>query len=142
MSTFLFLMLFLQNGESNSFSFCSAGSVTQYYRSGAHHGGRTPALKRFFAEHYAPPKGVTGQDGYIRIRFVINCEGKTGLFEMLESDFDYQPKKFHPGVAQQLFELTRLIDDWDPGVCGEKRCDSSMFITFKLKEGRIEELLP
>lgn len=88
------------------------------------------------------PTKLEGESGYLTYRFVINCEGKAGWFVTEEADLDFQKKKFSNVSKQHLFEVLKSEKEWKPlAIWGESR-DAYTYITFKLKNGEIIEILP
>jgi hypothetical protein len=80
--------------------------------------------------------------GYLNIRFVINCKGKTGRYIVHENDLDLNPKTFNPDLKEQLFGLTKQLKKWNPVIFQEQPQDSYMYISYRIKNGQIIEILP
>ena len=137
----LLAALILQDPQQE-FRPCDSLAITEYYRADTHYRGGMRAIRLFFRTHYQPPAEAAGQSGYVRIRFVVNCKGETGRFDVLEMNRDYQAVCFQPSVSEQLLALTRELDAWEAGEFRGKTVDSFMFLTFKLKDGAIQDILP
>ncbi len=78
------------------------------------------------------------ESGWIRIRFLVNCQGKAGRFRMIQSDFDYQEKEFDERIVTQLLAITKNIQYWQ----GFEPVDYYMYLIFKMKDSKIIEILP
>jgi len=98
------------------------------------------SLRRYFYKNY-DHQGITDQSGYITIRFVVNCEGKVGLFEVRKIGADYKPKDFHPELVDQLVNLTRALNEWNAFDFNDFQYDSFTHITFKIDNGELSEIL-
>ena len=61
---------------------------------------------------------------------------------MYEVDAHYQPYKFSDSVCSQLMTLTNGLTNSQPAEYKNKIYDSYQYITFKLKKGAIECVLP
>lgn len=83
-----------------------------------------------------------GQDGFITIRFIINCEGKAGRFRIIESGFDLKPKKFDKDISNQILDITKKLDGWRPFERNEKTWDYQQYLVFKFRDGQLKEILP
>ena len=111
--------------------------------------GRKPAafeegkdmLRKYFYDRYSN-KGITNESGYIVVRFIINCKGKAGRFELLQTGFDFKKKKFSPLISEQLLELTKNLEAWKPLEFYGDRYDSFYHLSFKISNGNIKEILP
>lgn len=128
--------------DDSTFIVCNPKVVFQYYNTGSYYKQHKRAIEHYFKSRYKPALKSAEQTGYLTIRFIINCSGKTGRFRMHELDASYQPHKFDPGISSQLMKLTKELTGWQPAVYKETIYDSYQYITFKLNKGAIECVLP
>ncbi|MBA5629235.1 hypothetical protein [Moheibacter lacus] len=132
----------------NPFQTCYESSIGQYfyYELGAKYNGGLRKIKEIFAEQYKYSSETKNQDGYIRIRFVVNCEGQIGRFSIMETDDNYQPYLFDREIVKNLFFIiTKYLKDWTPGVVDKDNStqfDYYKHLTFKIKEGKLIDILP
>lgn len=85
---------------------------------------------------------LSNESGYLTFRFVINCKGATGWFITEQTDLDFNPKEFTPNTVNHLLNITASLSEWRPThVWGENR-DSYAYLTYKMNDGHIIELLP
>ncbi|MGB0177485.1 MAG: hypothetical protein ACPF9D_09985 [Owenweeksia sp.] len=103
--------------------------------------GGPKAIKKYLKDHY-PGLDLHHDSGMLTIRFIINCEGKTGHFEMFENDLDFKPTSFHPKTCEQLLEITRELRNWRANQMEGSYRDSFMYITYRIENGKITEILP
>ena len=103
--------------------------------------GEKPALMAQFKTNYRPVKGKN-QDGFIRIRFVVNCKGKAGRFRTLQSDENFQTIKFDKKVVNQILDLTKQIDNWEIVYNKNEPVDYYQYLIFKINDGELTEILP
>jgi len=111
--------------------------------------GRKPAsftfgkdsIRRYFDEQYSN-QGVINESGYITIRFIINCKGEAGRYEILQIGKDYKKKIFNQALVDHLFTLTRNLKDWNPIELRDTKFDSFIHMTFKIENGELLEILP
>ena len=128
--------------DDAGFTVCNPQVVFQYYNTESWYKQHKRAIEQYFKNKYQPTAQTDDQTGYITIRFIINCSGKTGRFRMHELDKNYQPHHFHPGISSRLMQLTKELQGWQPAAYKNKIYDSYQYITFKLKKGVIECVLP
>jgi len=117
--------------------------VFQYFNLGkgpVYRGEKIKVLNTF-KEKYKPVPGKN-QDGLIRIRFVVNCQGKAGRFRLLQSGYDYQEKVFHKKITSQLLAITKEVEGWEVLYEDETPVDYYMYLIFKIKDGHLTEILP
>jgi len=103
--------------------------------------GEKRALAETFYEYYSYPK-TQGQTGYITIRFIINCEGKTGRYRLSEMDINLKEKKFDKNITKQFMNITKKLDGWQPFVYDEKTWDYQQYLAFKIIDGELKKVLP
>ena len=82
------------------------------------------------------------ESGYLTYRFVVNCEGESGRFITEQTGLDFKKKKFNDETIDHLFQIVADQKDWQIGIVQDKTVDSYVYITFKLKDGKVIEILP
>lgn len=81
-------------------------------------------------------------EGMITYRFVINCEGMAGRFVCQAYDFDYQKMELDSLTRDHILNQLKSLEEWQPTVIrGEKR-DAYAYLTFKIKDETIIDILP
>lgn len=80
--------------------------------------------------------------GYLNIRFVINCKGETGRYVLHENDLNLIPKRFNPKLKERLFKLTTELKNWHPNVINGNKVDSYMYLSYRIEDGKITEIIP
>ena len=125
------------------FKACDPDKIIQYYHlgMGIPYKGEKAAIKFYFKENF-DPIDVPDENGYITIRFIVNCQGKTGRFRTTEMDLEYNKKSFPSSISNQIKELTYGLNEWLPGERGEKMYDYYQHLIFKIRNGDIVEIMP
>lgn len=127
-----------------NFEVCNGGDIVQYYydRVQNRNSRNKQEMLAYFLKHYNYPVNLN-ENGYIRIRFVVNCKRETGRFSIQEMDRSYKEKRFPLEITQQLFDLVSQLDGWLPNKEGQNDSgDYYIHIGFKIKNGQIDEILP
>ncbi|MDX1754292.1 MAG: hypothetical protein R3259_13955 [Salinimicrobium sediminis] len=73
---------------------------------------------------------------------MVNCEGKADRFRILQADKDYNEIEFDERITNQLLEITKGIESWKVMYGHEIPVDYYFYLIFKIKNGRITEILP
>jgi hypothetical protein len=81
-------------------------------------------------------------DGYVRIRFIVNCKGESGRFRVLTSDLQFREMKMHSSTTEPLLKACKDIKGWKPLVYNDMARDYYQYLTFKLVDGKLKEILP
>lgn len=103
--------------------------------------GEKPTITEHYKANYTPVKGKN-QYGLIRIRFVVNCEGKAGRFRALQSDEHYQPIEFDRKVLKKLVDITKQVESWEIIYHNNEPIDYYQYLIFKINDGELTEILP
>lgn len=102
--------------------------------------GEKKALDRFIKTRFKKTK--TTDNGYVRVRFVVNCKGETGRFRLLVSDLQFKEASLSKELTSQLMEITKGIKGWQIIYHEGKNRDYYQYLTFKIVNGEIKEILP
>ncbi len=83
-------------------------------------------------------------NGFITARFIVNCYGERGEYEILEMDNKYQKTKFEQAITNKILGYVKSVNIWQKGISksDSQAQDYSAFITFKFENGKITEILP
>ncbi len=87
-------------------------------------------------------KKLFQESGYLTYRFVLNCKGEAGWFTTEQADLKFNKKSFNPETVAHLLEIVSSQKDWLVTENNQGALDSYVYITFKLQDGKIIELLP
>lgn len=81
-------------------------------------------------------------NGYITIRFLVNCEGKTGLFRIQQMNENYTEENFDKDFVNKLLNFTKSLDGWIPKEIQGTKLDYYQYLTYKITDGKVSEILP
>ncbi|RIV27459.1 hypothetical protein DYU11_03900 [Fibrisoma montanum] len=141
----------LKAGEScqpKGFQLCNSYAYLPFhlYPYYTYRRGRLHAIRQVVEREYKPIS-LPGQSGLIRFRFMINCMGEAGRFEVLEVDEEYKTSQFDIRITSQLVDICRnKLTDWEAGhpngYPDSPAADTVCLLTFRLKDGMITEIFP
>lgn len=146
--TWAMILLFslnIQNPEMEEFNTCRQYryGIPQYYQVGTSYEGGLWAIKKIAEREYIVPDKIKIGSGYLTVRFVVNCRGETGLFEIMECDKAFNKIEFDREVKDQILAIAKNLSEWIPGKLQDgTMVDSYKFLTFILKEGLILDIVP
>ena len=125
---------FKKCGEGQSYSF-------QYYSiDGFQYKGEKIAIQNDLQKlHISGDKSL---NIYITIRFIVNCEGKTGMFKMQGMDFNYKEIPLDKKLGEQLLNFTKSLKGWVPKKIQNHQIDYYQYLTYKIENGKVSEILP
>lgn len=82
------------------------------------------------------------ESGYLTFRFVVNCKRQIGRLVTEMADLAYNDKVFNKNTIDHLAGVLMKLDAWKGNTIRGKEVDAFTYITFKLKDGEIIEILP
>ena len=130
--------------DDKNFKICTnETNIPQYYNfgNGLQYKGEKIAIDKYFEKNFKG-KSQKNETGLLTIRFIVNCEGKTGRFRIEGMDSNYQLKKFDEALENQILKLTKQMDGWIVGELQGQKLDYYQYLTFKLEGGQIIEIMP
>lgn len=80
--------------------------------------------------------------GYLNFRFLVNCKGEPGWFNTIQVDKDYEPTQFTEAMVAQLLQLTAQPVNWNKLNYKDEPFDYYMYVSYKIENGEISEILP
>jgi hypothetical protein len=129
--------------DDPNFNVCDENKVFQYYNfgKGLRYEGEKSAINQYFKDK-ANLRERQGETGFLTIRFIVNCEGKTGRFRIQGMDANYKEKQFEKGLVDELLSLTRQLDGWIVARDDKNRFDYYQYLTIKIENGKLIEIMP
>jgi len=132
--------------DKSEFKICNEDLIKEYYIRGSYD---TPpsykeekrGIETEILSQYSYPKEPT-QNGYVTIRFIVNCKGETGRFRMEEMDMDFKSIQFDSKITDQLLSIVKGLKKWIPRSSGERTYDFYQYLSFKIQNGQIEKIMP
>ncbi len=126
----------------NPFLYENARYSWYFYKYTSFEGGLY-ALRKVFNDRYQIPR--TNRDelsGHIRVQFVVNCEGKVGMFEAKGMDMNFKETSDLDMLVQQIVTILESSGTWIPGTSGNYEVDTYKYLIFKIRNGEIDEIYP
>jgi hypothetical protein len=82
--------------------------------------------------------------GYITLRFVVNYDGKTSYYRVMQTDEKYQETHFDKRFVQDLYDFTQSLEPWTKCFHPETKepLNYKAFISFKIKDGKVINIIP
>jgi len=111
-----------------------------HFDKGFQYEGEKTALLKEFKDKFTP---INNKDnGYIRIRFIVNCKGKTGRHRVIQSDLNLKKKKHDDRVTSQILDITKNLTGWKICKTNGIARDYYQYLVFKIESGEIKSIMP
>lgn len=80
--------------------------------------------------------------GYLNFRFLVNCEGKAGWFEIIEMNLELEKTNLDDNMVNQLLNLTSNSKHWNIFNVDGAPKNYYMYVSYRIEHGEITEILP
>lgn len=117
---------------------CNQDFIYQHYDINTDYIGGKRAIKRELAGIF--PMDGLNESGLLTVRFVVNCQGKTGWYQSKMISPDLQEMDISATDLTHLYGAISELNHWLPGRAGEEPQDSYFQISFKLKKGEVLDI--
>jgi len=105
------------------------------YKSGAAN------LKKDIISNYSKDKTSQSFNGFVVIRFLINCQGKSGRYRAQALSYDFAPKKVSANFLTSSIDLIKKLDSWSKSDRKEQTTEYLKFINLRFEDGEIQHVL-
>lgn len=89
-------------------------------------------------------KKVSGESGYLTFQFLVDCSGTiVRRVKVLQTNSLYQEKSFDFEMVNKYYNFLLTLTGWQPGLTRKgTTIPYHAFITFKIKDGTLENIIP
>lgn len=128
--------------KSDNFERCS-DKIVGWFASAATYvpiyNGSKSSFRKYIQENYTQTDSLT--NGFLNLRFIINCKGEVGDMEVNQVDPNYQATEFSKELVKQITQLSSRKENWQLQKTEEPK-DYYMYLIYKIEDGKIAEILP
>ncbi len=125
----------------DTFKPCEPSYLVEYFSVNGKYPESSPKLLQKVKQTYRKPAGNL-QSGFVTIRFLINCRGEMGWFDVFQVDSHYQKYTFENSIVEQLTAFTKSLNQWKIGKWESETVNYFAYITFKFTSGEVEQIIP
>ena len=125
--------------DDESFTVCSERSTVAYYRGRPQYKEAGLSIEDLIVTHLADCPAIPGQNGYITVRFIINCEGQIGRIRLHPLDKNFNPTLF-PDLQHRLVAYLSGLGKWEPYTQDGKTYDTISHLHCKVTDGKIQKV--
>lgn len=132
--------------DEAGFKKCGAGKNApfsfQYYHGTqqfGYKGEKIAIIEKLKKENIYSEKMI---NGYITVRFLVNCEGKTGWFRLKHMNSDLKDIFLDEELENKLLKFTKSLNGWMPKEIEGLKVDYYQYLTYKIENGKVSEVLP
>ena len=126
--------------DSPDFKLCDSTRLVQSRLALSYEGGNSEIIK------YCKTKLETNNqefsyDGFVLVRFLINCNKKVGRIRMQTLDEKFLKQEGPQNLVDAIYNSVEDLDKWVFTIEKNQGKDHSKFLNFKIKNGIIESII-
>ncbi len=125
--------------DNPNFTICDSTKIKSGRNKIQYIGGRRK-LKKDIISKYLNKKKHETFNGYIVIRFLVNCEGKSGRYRAQSLNFDFSPLNPPLDLLESSIDIIKNLDNWKRSV-KDSQIEYSKYINLKIKDGNVQHIL-
>ncbi len=80
--------------------------------------------------------------GYLNFRFLVNCEGNAGWFEIIQMNLDLEETTLNKTMVDSLFTITSNPENWEIIEYYDAPRNYYMYISYRIENGKVTEIIP
>ena len=133
---------FNKNIDNINFVICDELNIEEYYQVNPSYKEGIISIREYFYKQKNILNKLCKKDGYIIVRFVINCQGETDRYRSNFMSFEYiEDLKVNLELQNTIIILIREMGFWNAGKYGNKSYDSYQHIKFIFKDNNLIDVL-
>ncbi|MFK7952973.1 MAG: hypothetical protein AB8B73_09020 [Ekhidna sp.] len=133
-------ILFNPDLDNPNFKICDSTNISTSRRGLIYLGGNG-SVENAIKQSFVFEPSFQSFNGFITIRFIVNCELESDRFRAESMDYYFVEKDCPKELENHLLQITRGLDEWTYSSPKHEVLDHAKYLNFKIKEGRIENVL-
>lgn len=130
--------------QDGNFELGTDSTIFQYHNDGLSvlYRGEQPALHQALRQQLAGKMLDKQFDGLVRIRFVVNKQGQSGMFRSLVCNSEGIETSIDPASLQTLLLAVKAADGWQAKSINGQPVHYYQYVLFRLQGGEVIQILP
>lgn len=128
--------------DNSDFKVCDELNIEEYYQVNPIYGEGMPSIKKYISSYQKELEALCKNDGYVIVRFVINCQGQTDRYRTRFMLLNYtEANTINADLQKKIIQLLRNMGNWTPGKYDGKNYDCYQHIKFLFKNSQLVDVL-
>jgi hypothetical protein len=130
--------------KDGKFELGADSTIFQYHNDGLGvlYQGEQPALHQALRQQLAGKMLDKQFDGLVRIRFVVNKQGQSGMFRSLVCNSEGIETSIDPASLQTLLLAVKAADGWQAKSIHGEPVHYYQYVLFRLQGGEVTQIFP
>ncbi|HZV68659.1 MAG TPA: hypothetical protein VFG10_03915 [Saprospiraceae bacterium] len=128
--------------DNSNFKVCDELNIEEYYQVNPSYGEGMSSIRKYIFPHQKVLESLCEKDGYVIVRFVINCLGQTDRYRTKFMSLNYtNENSVNAELQKAIIQLTRNMGNWTPGQYDGKAYDCYQHLKFLFKNSQLVDVL-
>lgn len=128
--------------DNPNFKVCDELNIEEYYQVNPSYGEGIPSIRKYVSTHQKLLESLCEKDGYVIVRFVINCQGQTDRYRSKFMTLNYTNENaVNSELQKKIIQLIRNMGDWTPGKYDGKTYDCYQHLKILFKNSQLVDVL-
>lgn len=128
--------------DDPNFIVCDELNIEEYYQVDPSYGEGMPAIRKYIWANKPLLDPLCEEDGYVIIRFVINCHGRTDRYRTKFMSLNYSDEStLNTQLQNKIIQLIRNMGNWTPGKYENRTYDCYQHLKFLFKNSQLVDVL-
>ena len=122
---------------------CDSSYLLYYYQANTKYPVATNTILEETRRYLAKTNKKYTGNGYITLRFIVNCEGKIYSVKVLQVDENYKSTHFDKHLVSDLNDYLHTLDRWEKGLSAYhlKNVNYIAYMSFRIKNGEVDNVI-
>lgn len=126
--------------DNPKFQLCNPDWVWQGYQLKTMMDETALTVDRDFKRKFTPMPEWKEENGIIRVRFIVNCNGQSDRYRLLELGFDLKEKQFSEGLRAHVLKVAREMQ-WPVRRAQQQTVDYYHYFSIRIVEGQLKDVI-
>jgi hypothetical protein len=128
--------------DDSTFNVCDELNIEEYYQVNPSYREGLPSIRKYISAYQLELETLCKKDGYIIVRFVINCQGQTDRYRTKFMSLNYTDENtVNTELQKKIIQLMRNMGNWSPGKYDGKTYDCYQHLKFLFKNSQLVDVL-
>jgi hypothetical protein len=128
--------------DNSDFRVCDELNIEEYYQVNPSYGEGMPGIRKYISAYKQLLDALCEKDGYVIIRFLINCQGQTDRYRTKFMSLNYRAEDaVNAELQRKIIHLVRNMGNWTPGKYEGKTYDCYQHLKFLFKNSKLVDVL-
>ncbi|MEO0732963.1 MAG: hypothetical protein AAFZ52_09015 [Bacteroidota bacterium] len=126
--------------DDSAYTVCDSTKIHSG-RNRLHYAAGTEKLREDIRANYVYSPKYATFNGYVIVRFLVNCQGQTGRYRVQALHPDFSPATAPATLLPHLTDLIRRLNNWTKSPEYGRQAEYAKYINLQFTDGKLQYVL-